>query len=240
MTEKKKIMRLPPPEPNPPRSPDAKVRGEEAITVDGPVALEARVRVPPRARRAVVITHPHPLYGGSMHSPVPLAIAKTLADLGGDDVAWLRFNFRGVGASGGIYDDGRGETDDVVAAIADLRRRAPGAAMSVCGHSFGSWTGLRGAIADGGVERVALVAPSVRFFEFGEQIEAHFRGPLAVIIGDEDEFSEVSEARDLATKLGAEIRVLTGFDHHFLKSRRQMAETVVAFIAPEAKEPPLA
>jgi hypothetical protein len=239
MTSRKRISRLPPPEPNPPRSPDANVRGEQAITVDGPIALEARVCAPAGARRAVVLAHPHPLYGGSMHSPVPLAIAKTLADLGGDRVAWLRFNFRGVGASGGSYDDGKGETNDVVRAIAELRRRAPGATMSVCGHSFGSWVGLRGAIADGGVERVALVAPSVRFFEFGEEIEAHFAGPLAVIIGDEDEFSEVSEARELATKLGAEIRVLTGFDHHFLKSRRQMAETVVAFVAPEANEPPL-
>jgi alpha/beta superfamily hydrolase len=240
VTEKKKIMRLPPPEPNAPRSPDTKVRGEEAIVVHGPVDLEARVYAPVGARRAVVIAHPHPLYGGSMHSPVPLAIAKTLADLGGDQVAWLRFDFRGVGGSKGTYDDGKGETDDVVAAIAELRRRAPGAVMSVCGHSFGSWTGLRGAIADGHVERVALVAPSVRFFEFGEAIEAHFKGPLAIILGDEDEFSEVSEARDLAAKLGAEIRVLSGFDHHFMKSRRQMAETVVAFVAPEAREPPLA
>ncbi len=239
MTARTRISRLPPPEPNPPRSPDAKVRGEEAITVHGPVDLEARVYAPPGAERAVVLAHPHPLYGGSMHSPVPLAIAKTLADLGGDRVAWLRFDFRGVGASGGVFDDGRGETDDVVAAIAELRRRAPGAKLSVCGHSFGSWTGLRGAIADGGVERVALVAPSTRFFEFGQAIDARFAGPIAIVIGDEDEFSDVTEARELAERLRAEIRVMTGFDHHFLKSRRQMAEAVVAFAAPEANEPPL-
>jgi alpha/beta superfamily hydrolase len=234
-----KITRLPPPPANPPRSPAAVVAGEESITVLGPVALEARVRATASARRAVVLCHPHPLYGGSMHSPVPLAIAKTIAELGGDDVATLRFNFRGVGASGGKYDDGRGEIDDVRAAIDELRRRAPRAAMSVAGHSFGSWVGLRGAAADGEVDRVALVAPSTRFFEFGPGDGAAFGGHVAIVIGDEDEFCDVAEARALASLLKAEIRVLAGFDHHFIKSRRQMAEAVVPFVAPEAREAPL-
>ena len=209
------------------------------MAIAGPVALEARVRASASARRAVVLCHPHPLYGGSMHSPVPLALAKTLAELGGDDVATLRFNFRGVGTSEGRYDDGRGETDDVRAAIAELRRRAPNALMSVGGHSFGSWVGLRGAAADGHVERVALVAPSSRFFEFGAGDGAKFAGPIAIVIGDEDEFSDVAEAKALAALLGADLRVLAGFDHHFIKSRRQMAEAVIGFLAPEAKEAPL-
>ena len=236
-----KITRLPPPPAIPPRSPAATVAGEELVTIEGPSALEARVRAPSGARRAVVLCHPHPLYGGSMHSPVPLALAKALADLGGDDVATLRFNFRGVGASAGTYDDGRGEIDDVRAAIDELRRRAPRAVFSVAGHSFGSWVGLRGAASDGRVERVALVAPSTRFFEFkprGRDV-ASFPGGIAIVIGDEDEFCDVSEARDLAELLHAELRVLAGFDHHFIKSRRQMAEAAIPFIAPEAKEAPL-
>src|ERR1019366_5036548 len=156
-----RIERLPPPEPNPVRSPPVAVRGELETRIG---TLDARVHVPAAPVRAVVICHPHPLYGGSMHSPVPLAIAKTLAELGGDAVATLRFNFRGVGASGGTYDDGRAEIGDARAAIDELRRRAPRAKMTVCGHSFGSWVGLRAAIADGNVDRVALVAPSTRFF----------------------------------------------------------------------------
>lgn len=236
-----RIERLPPPPAVPPRSPAVAVAGEESITIDGAphsdAALEARVRASADATRAVVICHPHPLYGGSMHSPVPLAIAKTLADLGGDAVATLRFNFRGVGASGGAYDDGRAEVGDARAAIAELRRRAPRAKLTVCGHSFGSWVGLRAAAADGAVERVMLVAPSVRFFELRDDVV--FTGPRAIVIGDEDEFCDPDEARALAKRLGADLRMLVGFDHHFLKSRRQMAETVAAFVAPEAREAPL-
>lgn len=198
--------------------------------IAGAVPLEARVRVPEHAKRAVLICHPHPLYGGSMHSPVPLAIAKLLSERG--DVAHMRLNFRGVGASGGTYDDGRGEKEDARAAIAELRRRAPGMKLTVCGHSFGSWVGLRAAADDGGVERVALIAPSVRFFEFDPKLAAPFDGRLAIFIGDRDEFCDTDEARGLATALGAELHVLEGFDHHFLKSRRTMAETVAPFIAP--------
>src|SRR6185312_17025656 len=104
-----RIDRLPPPVPNPVRSPPVVVAGEVEALVG---TLEARLHVPPSPRRAIVICHPHPLYGGSMHSPVPLAIAKTLTDRASGEVAWARFNFRGVGASLGAYDDGRGEIDD--------------------------------------------------------------------------------------------------------------------------------
>ncbi len=232
--------RLPPPPAVPVRSPAANVPGEEAITIASDVAIEARVRAPAGAKRAVVLCHPHPLYGGSMHSPVPLAIAKTLLELGGDDVATLRFNFRGVGASGGTYDDGRAEIGDARAAIDELRRRAPGAKLTVCGHSFGSWVGLRASGAAGDVERVALVAPSTRFFDFDGSDALAYAGPIAIVIGDEDEFSDLVEAKALAEKLRADLRVLRGgFDHGFQKSRRQMAEVVAAFVAPEAREAPL-
>lgn len=225
-----RISRLPPPPAVPPRSPEVAVAGEEIVMVPGPVPLEARVRVPEGAKRSILICHPHPLYGGSMHSPVPLAIAKLLAER--DDVAHMRLNFRGVGASGGTYDDGRGEKDDARAAIAELRRRVPGTKLTVCGHSFGSWTGLRAAAEDGGVERVALIAPSVRFFEFDPKLAVPFDGRIAIFIGDRDEYCDVEEARGLAQTLGADLTVLEGFDHHFLKSRRTMAETVAPFIAP--------
>jgi len=227
-----RIERLPPPPAQPVRSPPVAVAGEVETRVGG---LEARVHVPPGVRRAVVICHPHPLYGGSMHSPVPLALAKTLSDRAGDAVAWARFNFRGVGASAGTYDDGRGEVDDARAVIEHLRAAAPGVPVSVAGHSFGSWVGLRAAAAAdrGDVDRVLLVAPSVRFFEFREDA-FRFDGPKVVFIGDHDEFCDVGEARDLAARLGAELRVFEGHDHHFMKSRRAMAEAALPFLVPEA------
>src|SRR5262245_20750997 len=119
---------LPPPPEKPKVSPPATVAGERAIVVPGlpgEPALVARSRAADDAERAVVLCHPHPLYGGTMHSAVILAIAKMLAERGGDRVATLRFNYRGVGASEGTYAHGAGETLDTRAAIRDLRQRAP-------------------------------------------------------------------------------------------------------------------
>jgi alpha/beta superfamily hydrolase len=228
-----RVSRLPPPPANPVRSPPVTVRGEVEARVG---SLEARVHVPASPRRAIVICHPHPLYGGSMHSPVPLAIAKCLADRAGEAAAWARFNFRGVGASAGTYDDGRGEVDDARAVIDHLRALAPGVPLAVCGHSFGSWVGLRAAALDGHVERVLLVAPSVRFFEFREDA-FRFAGKKTVFLGDQDEYSDVEEGRALAARLGADFRLFEGFDHHFMKSRRAMAEAAEAVLVPEAQRP---
>ncbi|HEY1694137.1 MAG TPA: alpha/beta fold hydrolase [Polyangiaceae bacterium] len=225
-----RVERLPPPPAHPVRSPPVTVRGETEALVAG--RLDARVHLPASPRRLVVLCHPHPLYGGSMHSPVPLAIAKTLADVASDVVGWARFDFRGVGKSSGAYDDGRGEVDDARAVIDHLRGLAPGVPVSVCGHSFGSWVGLRAAAADGAVDRVLLVAPSTRFFESWDDALA-FAGPKTIFLGDHDEFCDVDEGRALAARLGAELRVFEGFDHHFTKSRRAVAEAAVPFVAPE-------
>jgi alpha/beta superfamily hydrolase len=174
-----------------------------------------------------------------MHSPVPLAIAKRLADQPLDlleRVAWLRFNFRGVGTSEGAYDDGRGEVDDACAAIECARRVAPGAPVTVCGHSFGSYVGLRAAARDTRVDRVLLLAPSTRFFPFYDG-GPRFGGKVTIFVGDADELCDVAEARALADALGADLRVFEGFDHHFMKSRRRMAEAALPVIAPEATSP---
>ncbi len=229
-----RINRLPPPPDKPVRSPPVAVAGEEAVRVG---TLDARVHVPAGPKRAVVICHPHPLYGGNAwNSPVPLAIAKVLSDKVADTVAWARFDFRGVGASEGNYDEGRGEVDDARAVIAHMRAVAPGVPISVCGHSFGSWIGLRAAGLEAGVDRCLLVAPSVRFFEFQDDAFV-FAGDKTVFIGDKDEFCDVSEARELATRLSANLRVFEEFDHHFMKSRRAMAEAALPVIAPESAVP---
>lgn len=199
----------------------------------GGPSIEARVHAPSGAVRAVILCHPHPLYGGSMHSPVPLAIAKALSDEMRGRVAWARFNFRGVGASEGSYDDGRGEVDDARAVTEHVHRVVPGVPIAICGHSFGSWVGLRAAAASPAVDRVLLVAPSTLFFSIrGDGLR--FTGHKAIFIGTDDEFCDVDEARALADDMGAELRVFEGFDHHFMKSRRAMANAALPVLVPEA------
>ena len=232
-----KVHDLPPPPRVPETSPPARVEGEEEIRItgiEGGPSLEARVRVPDASvERAVLLCHPHPLYGGTMHSAVVLALAKVLAEKGGPRVAHLRFNYRGVGTSEGSYDEGKGESADARAALRELKRRAPNAKITLCGYSFGTWVGLRAAALEGGVERVALVAPAVRIFKFVKEDGLAFQGRLSIFLGDQDEFCDVSEAEALATSLGASLKVFPGADHFFLKSRRKMAEDIVPVLAPE-------
>jgi alpha/beta superfamily hydrolase len=168
-----------------------------------------------------------------MHSAVVLAIAKVLVERGGESVAHLRFNYRGVGTSEGKYGEGLGEIDDARAATRALRLAAPRAKVTVCGYSFGTFVGLRAAVLEGDVERVALVAPAVRVFHFVKEDGASFQGRIAMFVGDDDEFCDVSEAEELANDLGARLTVFPGADHYFLKSRRKLAEAVVPAIAPE-------
>jgi len=230
---------LPPPPAVPPRSPAVDVPGEVDVRIAGrssAPSLEARVRAASHAVRAVVLCHPHPLYGGSMHSPVPLAIAKNLSEHDDGRIAWLRFNFRGVGSSEGTYDEGRGEVDDARAAIAFIRAAAPSARIAVCGHSFGSWVGLRAAALESSVDRALLIAPSARFFDF--DLAPHAATvQKTIFIGDRDEFCGIDDARSLAARLDAAIRIFEGYDHHFLKSRRALAEAALPVIAPEVCSP---
>src|SRR5262249_39199968 len=198
--------------------PPANVAGEQSFVLaglPGEPSLEARVQGPETAARAVVLCHPHPLYGGTMHSAVVLAVAKVLAERG---VATLRFNYRGVGASEGAYAKGVGETLDARAAIRELRRRAPDAKLTMCGYSFGTWVGLRAAALEGDVDRVCLIAPAVNIFEFIKEDATSFRGKIAIFVGDNDEFCDVSEAQALAKDLGATLHVFEGADHYFIKS----------------------
>jgi len=178
-----------------------------------------------------------------MHSAVVLAIARILAEKGGDRVATLRFNYRGVGASLGKYAGGKGEVMDARAALRAVAASAPRAKLTVCGYSFGTWVGLRAAALEGTVERVALVAPAVRIFDFVREDGANFapagageedgKSRLAIYVGDQDEFCDVHEAETLAQDLGATLRVFPGSDHYFLSSRRKLAEAVAPFVAPE-------
>ncbi len=228
--------RLPPPPKVPVRSPPAAVRGEIEARVSASPSLEVRAHLLPRPARAVLLCHPHPLYGGSMHSPVPLAIAKCMAEVAPTRLSWARFNFRGVGTSEGTYDEGRGEVDDGCAVLSYLADQAPGAPITVCGHSFGATVALRVAARDRRVDRVLMIAPSASLF--GSAAAPRLSSVASTIfIGDRDELVELAGVRDLASEIGAELRVFEGFDHHFLKSRRALAEAALPVIAPEVSFP---
>jgi pimeloyl-ACP methyl ester carboxylesterase len=136
--------------------------------------LEALLSLPESPRGALVICHPHPLYGGDMHNPVVVRVAEVAQGLG---LATLRFNFRGVGISGGVHGGGEGEQDDVTAALKLLAGRLPAdRPTGLAGYSFGGWVSARVAAAMPALPALALVAPpsrAVRSGFFGARTGAH-------------------------------------------------------------------
>jgi alpha/beta superfamily hydrolase len=225
-------MDLPPPPANPVLPPEVRI-GEEreaSLTTGEGFVLEALEYLPENAKRVVVLCHPHPLYGGTMHNALVVVIAKGLRDRGGREVGWLRFNFRGVGKSQGRYDAGKGEVNDVRAAIGEVHRRLPGAQVSVVGISFGTGPAYLGAIREGGVERVSLVTPSPRLLREGV---GELSAPVQVVAAGQDEFCTPAETEEMTKRLGAELEVIAAADHQFIRFRREVAGLVVPFVVPE-------
>jgi alpha/beta superfamily hydrolase len=230
-------MDLPPPPLHPELPPEVHIAGEEEIffrTEDG-LTIQALANVPPGAERVAVLCHPHPLYGGTMHNAIVVVVAKRLLERGQGktvpaSIGWVRFNYRGVVKSEGAYGGGKTEVHDARAAFREVRRRAPRAKLSVVGYSFGSGVGYRAAVEDGGIDNIALVAPSPRVMHgtLGE-----FTGPVEIVAAGRDQFCDPEETTDLARRLGASVRVIEGADHYFIRFRREVASLVASFICPE-------
>ncbi len=125
-----------------------------------------------------VITHPHSLMGGSMHNNVVMAAWKASAELG---MSALRFNFRGVGASGGAFDNGNGEMDDLASAIFFVARP-----VIVIGYSFGAWVAARYLRRAQERHPAILVSPPNTMFEFPDIQDL----PVRVVTGGMDPFCD--------------------------------------------------
>jgi len=131
---------------------------------------------------AVVVCHPHPLYGGTMRNKVVYWMARTFENQG---MNVLRFNFRGVEESEGTWDEGQGESEDVRTALQWLEQKNPNAPLWFSGFSFGCYAGLQAAKNYPHVQRMVAVAPAVNIWSF-DFMQGETR-PLTVIQGTQDE-----------------------------------------------------
>jgi hypothetical protein len=198
----------------------------DAVAVAGGITLEAAVAVPPGATAGVVVCHPHPLYGGDMHNPVVVRTAEVCVEAG---LAALRFNFRGVGASTGAHDDGKGEQDDVRAARARLAALlAPPARVALAGYSFGAAMVAAAAARDAAPAGLALIAPPLAMEgRVPAQALRQPGGPLLVVAGTDDEYcpAEALGRLEAALPPGVVARV-EGANHFFLGKLHPMGEAV--------------
>lgn len=178
----------------------------ERRTVAGPAgALECAIDTPPGALRGTaVLCHPHPLHGGTMDNKVVQTLARAFVTLG---YRAVRFNFRGIGGSGGTWDDGVGEVEDVLAVTAALRD--PALPLVLGGFSFGASMAARAA-ARVPPERLVLIGPAVVNFP-----PAPVSQGTLVIHGEADEVVPLASVLDWARPQTLPVTVVPGVGHFF-------------------------
>lgn len=174
--------------------------------ITGPAgALECAVDEPDGlVRGSAVICHPHPLHGGTLDNKVAQTLARAFAQCG-----WraLRFNFRGVGASAGTWDEGRGEIDDALAVAAQLGE--PGLPLALVGFSFGGFVAARAA-ARLHCETLVLVGPATSSFDL-ETVASD----TLVIHGEHDDVVPLAATLDWARPQALPVVVIPGGGHFF-------------------------
>jgi len=202
------------------------VASTESFTFAGPTGRLEAVLMGPEADpvAAAVVCHAHPLHGGMMHFKVVFRAAKALQRRG---LAALRFNFRGVGRSEGVHDHGRGEQDDVRAALDELHRRYPSLPVVLGGFSFGSEMALRVGVA---LDRVrALFALGFPLSTVGDvSFLETCRKPRLFVQGAQDRFGDGARLTALVERLPEPrtLVVVPDSDHFFTGRLEPMQEAV--------------
>ena len=205
----------------------------ERLQLAGPAGeLEALIETPEGASGAAfaVICHPHPLYGGTMDNKVIHTLSRAFHELGAPTV---RFNFRGVGRSGGTFANGDGETEDTLALVRWARERWPRAETWLAGFSFGGAIAIRAA-ASAKPTRLVAVAPAVSRVDLSGVATPDF--PWLIVQGDADELVNAEETQEWARKQPnpPQVALLAGVEHFFHGRLHELRAAVVAYLKNEA------
>jgi alpha/beta superfamily hydrolase len=162
-----------------------------------------------------VIAHPHPLFGGTMQNKVVQTLAKAFVQNG-----WraVRFNFRGVGASAGVYDEGRGELDDLMAVIAQSQSHSDTPkGLALAGFSFGAFVTSHAAVhmaPTGHLEKLVLVGTAASRFEVAA-VPPALHDITLVVHGEVDDTVPLASVMDWARPQSLPVTVIPGVEHFF-------------------------
>lgn len=195
-------------------------KSTELLLIDGPAGpLEVALNVPQHAPCGIaLVAHPHPLQGGTLDNKIVQTLAKTFHALG---YAAVRVNFRGVGRSAGAFDDGIGETDDALAALAHARGRFGDALpVALAGFSFGSYVQTRVAQTVS-AERMVLVGPAVKRIAVGA-----VPADTIVVHGELDDIVLLADVFEWARPQDLPIVVFPGCGHFFHGRLAQLQRTI--------------
>jgi alpha/beta superfamily hydrolase len=170
-----------------------------------------------------VISHPHPLMGGDMRNPVVETLTECLSAGG---LSTLRFNFRGVGMSEGGFDEGRGEQEDVLAAVMYMERQGI-REIVLAGYSFGAWVDTR-VILRRNLLPAVLVSPPINLFPFNFELP---RGKVGLMIcGDQDPYCPLDEVINAAAQASCQLEIIPDADHFLIGNEADLATRIDAFM----------
>jgi len=194
--------------------------------------LEAILKEPVHEPRkgVALLLHPHPLGGGTMHNKVVFRAAAALNEVG---LTTLRINFRGVGQSTGVHDEGQGEMDDARAGLEYLINKFPGDEIVVCGFSFGARVGMEVGMTDPRVQYLISIGTPLNSFNFSflEQCNK----PLLFVHGETDEFGELAKLRELVAKIGnshhVDLVVIPNTGHFFDNHLDELKQAIIEWVA---------
>jgi uncharacterized protein len=186
--------------------------------------LECALDLPPDEVRGIaLVAHPHPLYGGTMDNKVAHTLARTFNSIG---YASARMNFRGVGSSEGVHDEGVGETDDMALLMADMQQRFPGVPVALSGFSFGTFvqSQLQCRLQASGqpAERLVLVGAAA-----GKWAMPAIPENSLVIHGELDDTIPLSAVFEWLRETEIPVLVIPGADHFFHRKLQHIKSYVV-------------
>lgn len=203
--------------------------GEERIFFDSDgLSIEGLLQNLP-GEGAVVVAHPHSLYGGTMHNNVVKAVAHAYQEEGHST---LRFNFRGVENSEGEFGNGHGEQEDVKGALKHLETLGK-SRIDLAGYSFGAWVSALGLDKFEEAQRLIMVSPPVSFIDFGF-LEYSPKIQL-VICGTRDDIAEYKKVEKMLPKWNdkAVFRVIQGADHFYSGYEEELIDIIEKFLRGE-------
>ena len=179
------------------------------------------MRVAQAPKAAAVVAHPHPQHGGTMHNSVIFHSDRELHRSG-----WttLRFNFRGVEASEGLHDEGRGEVDDLAAAAAWLSGVVPRQPLYLVGFSFGALCAIRLGVTDTNI--AGVVAIGIATHHYGYEDASKLDKPFAVVQGEQDELADLDVVRKIVDGASGTLHVIPETGHLFQGRSRDAAAKV--------------
>jgi alpha/beta superfamily hydrolase len=176
----------------------------------------------------IILCHPHPLYGGDMYNNVVGGLQGALVQQG---FSTLRFNFRGVGGSGGGHGEGVGEIEDVRGAV-DFIMAEMGADVSLylLGYSFGAYVGMKGVMDDERVKALMCISPPVAIYDFAALREEG--RPKLIVVGERDVICPVGPVEELYLSLPQPkvLHIIPEVDHFWWGMETQAVDYVIDFL----------